>query len=218
MLPRTTTTPSTASAAPTHPGPSARRRLGATALTLALVATAAAACGSGSGPAVATGSVSCHGVSGSVRFSPPLTAKGTSPETTTIRVTARGCTASDSSVSTVASASAVATATSSSNACQGLLTSKGLTFTIHWAPSTITPTVVHYSGYAVSASNGKGEFTLPNAGGTATVTGSFAGADHGARSTAQALSSESATGLVTACGSAGGLASIPVTSGSLALR
>ena len=221
-MPPTTSGPPTppAVAAAAAPGRS-RRGPGALAL-LAAVAVTAGACSSGSPAApaavVARGTVSCRSVTGSVSFSPPLTAKGTSPETSTIAVSASRCTVSGSNVNRVEGASASATLMSATNACQGLLTSQALTFTVHWSPSIIRPTVLHYSGYTVSVSAGKGAFTLPDAGGTASVTGSFAGSDHGAGSSALAVADESATGLVSACGSSTGLASIPVTSGTLTLK
>jgi hypothetical protein len=79
--------------------------------------------------------------------------------------------------------------------------------------------VITFSGYSVGTGpSGGGEFTLPKAPGTAKVTGSFAGSDHGAGSKAAAVSSQTATELVAACGSSAGLASIPVTSGNVTLK
>jgi hypothetical protein len=61
-------------------------------------------------------------------------------------------------------------------------------------------------------------FTLPASGGTAKVTGSFAGSDLGATSTAQTFSNQTGKQLLTACGSSAGLASLQVASGTLALK
>jgi hypothetical protein len=59
---------------------------------------------------------------------------------------------------------------------------------------------------------------LPKSGATAKVTGSFAGSDHGAGTTATAFSGETTTQLLGACESSAGLTSIAVTSGSVTLK
>jgi hypothetical protein len=188
---------------------------------LVLVAGLAAGCSSGSSAlaaVVASGSVSCTTVSGAVSFSPPLTTSGKDAETTSISVTASGCTTAGSNVTSVTKGVGSATISSPTNACSGLLTSRPLSIKVAWTPATTRPSVVTYSGYEVTSAGGHGGFTLPSPGGTAKVTGSFAGSDGGAGSTAVTVSSQGTTQLVAECGSSAGLASIPVTSGSLTLK
>ena len=194
-------------------------------LALALGAAAAlvlAACSSS--PAapvakVATGTVTCSAITGAVSFSPPLTTKGGSAETSSINVTSTGCTPSGSNVTSVTKGVGTATLSNTSNNCTGLLNAQPLTITIRWSPSTIKPTVVKFSSYAVTeVSGGKGAFDLPGTKGTASVTGSFAGSDGGAGSTSVAVSNETATQLLAGCGSSAGLVSIPVASGTLTLK
>jgi len=194
-------------------------------LPLAVVVATTAACG-GSSPTssappvvVATGSVSCTGVTGSVSFSPALTKTGTSPESATISVTSAGCTTSGSDVH-VTSGAGTATLSDPNNSCTGLITPRQLTVDITWTPPTVHSSAVTFSGFTVATNGpgGGGGFTLPSASGTAKVTGSFAGSDHGAGSTSAVYSSDTVTQLLAACGSAAGLATIPVTSGSLDLK
>ncbi|MGD0379876.1 MAG: hypothetical protein ABSC30_07815 [Acidimicrobiales bacterium] len=203
------------------------RRLGLPGLApLVLVAFLGAACSSGSGATatttaarIATGSVTCRTISGALAFSPALTTKGTSPESTAITLTAAGCTTKGSNASRVTKGTGSATITSSTNSCAGLLTSRALTIDISWTPSTVLPTVLTFSGYGgASGVSGDEGFTLPDAGGTAKVTGSFAGTDHGSGSSAATFSGQTATQLLASCGSSTGLTSIQVTSGTLVLK
>lgn len=169
---------------------------------------------------VARGSVQCTGVTGSVDFAPPLTTKGTTAETTTISVTSTGCTVTGSNVNAVKSGIGSATISSPTNSCAGLLTPRPLQVHITWDPSLVHSSVVTFSGYTVDTNGpgGGGGFTLPDTGGTAKVSGSFAGSDKGAGSTAATYSSMTTNQLLAACGSSAGLASIPVTSGMLSLK
>ena len=193
-------------------------------LPLVVVVTTAAACGSSptsSAPkvVVATGDVSCTGVTGTVSFAPSLTNTGKSPESASISVTSTGCTTSGSDVH-VTSGAGTATLSDPTNSCTGLVTPRQLTVDITWTPSTVHSSEVTFSGFSVATNGpgGGGGFTLPSASGTAKVSGSFAGSDHGAGSTSAVYSSDTVTKLLAACGSAAGLASIPVTSGSLTLK
>ncbi len=197
-------------------------------LFLCLVAALATACGSSSSPSagpptttvtVASGGVTCTTITGSLTFSPPLTTKGGSSESTTVALHAAGCTTKGSNVASVTGGTGSATITSSTNACAGLLTSRPLTVDLTWAPSTIHSSVVTFSSYTGASGPSGGEgFILPAPGGTAKVTGSFSGSDHGASSTAATYSSQTGTQLLSACGAATGLTSIDVTSGILTLK
>ncbi len=205
-----------------------RRARGPRLVALGLLAVAAAACSSGGSssttsttapPKIATGSVTCSDVTGSLTFSPPLTTKGTSPESTAISLRAASCITTGSNVATVASGVGSATISGTTNSCTNLLNPRTLTVNITWSPSSIRPSVLTFSGYAAATgpSNGEG-FTLPNPKGTAKITGSFGGSDQGAASTAATFSGQTATQLLATCGSSAGLPSIQVTSGNLTLK
>lgn len=191
-------------------------------LALILITVVVAGC-SGSSPTpaakTATGAITCTHLAGRLTFLPPLRDKGTVTEVTTISLQASGCTTSGSNVPDVTGSVASGTITSPTNSCTGLLTSRALSIHITWAPSTIRASVLTFSGYrgASSVSGGEG-FALPNAGGTAKVTGSFSGSDQGAASSAETYSDQTATQLLTACSSSAGLTSLAVTSGTVTLR
>jgi hypothetical protein len=191
-------------------------------IALGLVAMLTAGCSSGSvlaNDTVATGSVTCTNITGTLAFSPPLTMKGNSPESTAITLVASGCTTTRSNVSSVTRGLAATTISSTSNSCSGLLSSRALTIKVAWTPATISQSVLTFSSYSAASSPSGGEgFTLPKLGGTAKVTGSFPGPDHGSGSVAATFSDQTATQLLTACGSSVGLASIRVTSGNVTLK
>ena len=168
------------------------------------------------GGTVATGSVTCTNLTGMFTFTPPLTDAGTSPETIQISLTASGCATTGSSVSQVTSATATATIKSATNGCTSLLTSKPVAVAVAWNPSSIHASVASFSGYAIVAdAAGHVGFELPATGGTASVAGSFAGSDNGAKSSAAAYSGFAQTQLLTACGAAGGVPAMPIASGTV---
>jgi len=193
-------------------------------LALGLIAVLAGACSSSPSTPVATvvvarGGVTCNTITGSLTFSPSLTTKGGAAETTSITVNAAGCVTAGSNVSRVIRGVGTATLTSTSNSCAGLLNSRPLTIDIAWTPATVHPSVVTFTGYGGTSGPSGGEgFMLPKSGATAKVTGSFAGSDHGAGSTATAFSGQTTTQLLTACESSAGLTSIAVTSGTVTLK
>jgi hypothetical protein len=122
-------------------------------------------------------------------------------------------------VANVTGGTASATISNTTNSCTSLITSRPLTINITWAPATTHPSVLSFSGYGGTTGTAGGEgFKLPGTGDTAKVTGSFSGSDHGASSTAVAVSGQSTTQLLAACGSAAGLTSIQVTSGTVTLQ
>jgi hypothetical protein len=168
------------------------------------------------GGKVATGSVTCTNVTGTIAFNPPLTNGGTSPETTSITLTASGCTPTGSSASTVTGGTATATIQSATNGCLSLLTSKPVAVAVAWSPSSIHASVATFSGYAIvtDASSHIG-FGLPNSGGTASIAGSFAGADNGAASKATTYSGQTQTTLLAACATAAGVPSLAILNGSV---
>ena len=189
----------------------------------ALVVVLVAGCGSDSSSSsaiVATGTITCGDITGTVSFSPPLTATGTSAERASISLTATGCTiGGGSNASHVGNGKINSSLSVPSNACGNLLNPQPISVDVAWTPASIHPSSIKVSGYSIGASpSGGGGFTLPNNGGTTQVAGSFAGSDRGASSTAAIYSDEGAGQLVAACGSAAGLASITVSSGHLALQ
>jgi hypothetical protein len=187
-------------------------------LPLALVAILATGCSSNSTPAtVATGSVTCTHLTGRLAFSPRLTTRGGTTLSTAIVLKATGCTTSESNVPSVTSGNVTTTISSTSNACNRVLTLRSLTVKATWTPANIRASVISFSEYSLSSSrSGAGGFTFPNPGGTAKVTGSFAGSDNGANSIAVVVFNRTITQLLAACRSSG-LASIPVTSGRVTL-
>jgi hypothetical protein len=121
-------------------------------------------------------------------------------------------------VSTVGSGAADVTLTSPTSTCAGVLTLRSVALTIHWTPSTITASTLTFSGYSITSKpTGNGGFSFPDPGGTAKVTGSFAGGDGGASSTAAIYFDPSVAQIQTVCRSSG-LATLPVTSGSVSLK
>ncbi|HXX89287.1 MAG TPA: hypothetical protein VEI83_03570 [Acidimicrobiales bacterium] len=168
---------------------------------------------------MATGGVSCTNLTGTVTFSPPLAKGGTSPETYRFSLTATGCTTTGSDVAQVVSGTAVTTVEVPTNGCASVLgRGPGKGTVITWTPSSIAPTTVSFSGSATGP-NSAGDlgFAVPGPGGTATVTGSFAGADNGAHSTASAYTSFPESELRATCQGPGGLSSVTMTSGSVDL-
>ena len=168
------------------------------------------------GGTVAAGTVSCTNVTGTVTFTPPLSNSGTSPETTKISLTASGCTTAGSGASPVTGATASATIQSPTNGCVALTTSKPVAVAVAWSPSSVHASVASFSGYAVVTQGGDIGFGLPGTGGSATVAGSFAGTDHGAKSTAATYSNLTSTELLTACGTPAGVSSLTIASGTVA--
>jgi len=166
------------------------------------------------GGLVATGTVTCSNVSGTITFNPPLSNSGTSPETTTISLNASGCTQTGSNAQ-VTSGTATATIPGSTNACTSLLTSKPVAVGVAWTPSSVHATVATFSGYAV-VMNSAGDigFGLPASGGTASVAGSFAGSDNGSASKATTYSALTSTQLLAECGAATGMSTLAITSGT----
>jgi hypothetical protein len=170
----------------------------------------------GAGGTVAAGSVTCTNVTGTITFTPPLSNTPTGPETTHISLNATGCTTAGSSGTQVTSGTATATIQSSTNGCVSLLTSKPVAVAVAWSPSSIHATVASFGGYAIvtDATQHTG-FGLPNAKGSVSVAGSFAGTDNGAKSTASTYSNLTSVQLLTACGTAAGLPALAISSGTV---
>ncbi len=178
-------------------------------------ATSAAASGLGSPKGVvATGSVTCTHVTGSITFTPAVRHIGTTPETQVITVHASGCSTKGSNVKRVASGTLVVTLQRPSNSCVGLLFTQLPKGTGTWKPSSIHRTTASFSGFGfVYATSGDVGITVPNKGGSSTVTGSFAGRDRGRRSTATIYTNMTPDQFRNACLSPAGLSRQLIVSG-----
>lgn len=202
---------STGSSSPTTKAPTTTAA--ATTTTSAAVGATPATLAGGT---VATGSVSCTHVTGTITFTPPLSNTGTSPETTRLSLDASGCTTSAPGGIPVTGGTATATIHSSTNGCVSLLTSKPVAVAVAWSPSSVHATVASFGGYAIvsDASQHTG-FGLPDAKGTVSVAGSFAGTDNGASSTASTYSDLTSIQLLTTCGTSTGLTALTIATGSV---
>ncbi len=168
------------------------------------------------GGAVAAGSVTCTDVTGKITFTPPLSNTPTGPETTRLSLTATGCSTAGSSGTQVTSGTATATIQSSTNGCVSLLTSKPVVVAVAWSPSSIHASVASFGGYSIVTDTAQHTgFGLPNAKGSVTVAGSFAGTDSGAKSTASTDSNLTSVALLTACGTTAGLPELAIASGTV---
>ncbi len=127
---------------------------------------------------------------------------------------ASGCSTKGSNVKHVTGGTLVVTLHRPSNSCIGLLSTQLPKGTGTWKPSSIHSTTASFSGYAfVYSATGAVGIKVPNVGGTATVTGSFAGKDHGHRSTATMYTSMSPSQFRDACLSPAGLSRQAIVSG-----
>ena len=175
----------------------------------------------------APGTITCMHVTGKVTFTPPLTLAGNSTsEVTKTRTTSTGCTVSRGTAPTKGVSTSTITKTTTNttaNSCTALATAQVIPVTEHvvWTHTPlIANSTVKFSGLmpATSASGDAG-FSLPNSpGGTASVTGSYPGTDHGATSTAAVFTNMTATQIATLCSSATGVASLTISSGSATLK
>jgi hypothetical protein len=176
----------------------------------------------------ANGTITCTALGGKISFVPPLFNTGTSnTETSTVHVTLRGCSSTATnlpagSIITGTSTSKVVTTTTnnSANACSGLATSRATTQGAVWKDKNsagvtlakLTGTTTNFSGFDI-VTNGSSEpgFDLPqDTGGTASASGSFVGTDAGAASTANVFAKKTAAQIAALCGSALGMAKLPV--------
>jgi len=180
--------------------------------TLALTGPAAAA---KHRVVVATGSITCTKVTGSITFSPPVHHVATGPETQTFSFHASGCTTRKSNVRSVTSGYLSYSVHRPNNSCLGLLAAEPSTGSGTWTPRWIHATTASFSGFTfVDNTTGDVGFTVPNTNGTARTTGSFTGGDHGARSTATIYINMTALQFRDACLSPAGVARQIVTGGT----
>ena len=165
---------------------------------------------------VATGSVTCSKISGSISFHPAEHHVGTAREKITFVFRASHCVTSGSNVKNVTSGYLSEVVTRPDNACASGLYSQPLHATGTWTAKNLRlrATTGKFSGFDfVCASNGDVGLVIPNKGGSAQITGSFAGSNHGATSTAVSYMNLTATQVRAACLSSQGLSSLKFTGG-----
>lgn len=163
---------------------------------------------------VASGSITCTKVTGSIRFRPAVHHIGTQRETQTVTFRASKCTTRGSNVKHVTSGSLTVVVHRSSNSCISLLSSEHPRGTGTWSPKSVHSTTASFTGFAfVSSKTGDVGFRVPNAGGSAKVTGSFAGKDHGKHSTATVYTNLTPGQFRSACLSSNGLSAQAIVSG-----
>ncbi len=189
--------------------------------------TGVAGASSTKGPVVATGGVTCTKATGTVQFAPALTKKGNSnTETTKFNVALSGCTTTGSNVAKIVSGTLTvtihkSTKTKVANACASLntgtlATSSALTWK-STGGTVVKGSTLKTTGVAWSVTANPLGFSLPGAG-TATVTGSFAGADKGALSTFTASFKDTLVSFTKACsGGTNHLSKFTLSGGSLTL-
>jgi len=187
----------------------------------------------GAGVAAASGgvdathaTVTCTTVSGSAKFSPPISSSEAAGTTTTkVKATLGGCTASGIVGLTVTSGKTSGSFTSNShvvgtNGCSalagvspetGTLTTKWKTSPKLTSGSSVTP-VTEVNGYL--AGDGNAGFELPKPGDPASGTGSFQGTDGGKADQSNAESTVPATTLIASCEGTKGLKSFKFTTPS----
>ena len=165
---------------------------------------------------VATGSIICNKVSGSVTYHPAEHHVSTGPVRIVFVFHASHCTTKDSNVKNVTGGSLSEVVTKPTNACASGISSHPVHATGTWTAKNVRlhSTTGTYSGFDfVIATNGDVGVVIPNSGGTAHITGSFAGTNHGATSKVVSYINLTATEIRAACLSPRGLSSVRITSG-----
>ena len=167
---------------------------------------------------VATGSVTCRRVTGSISLSPPLQRGGTKPEKMVWKIHVSGCTTAKSNVKHVNGVNMVSVVHRPNNACGGVVYSTSMSPSFAWIPKSVHSTSASFSGFSFLKNGADDEgFTLPNTGGTASVKGSFAGKDHGRRSVVTVYTNLTIAKFTAACESKAGLAGYEIVSGTATL-
>jgi hypothetical protein len=204
-----------------------RKLLAAVVLTVptVLFTTAGVAPSWAAPSAAAPGTITCTHVSGKVTFTPPLTLSGNSnTETTKTRTVFTHCHVSTGTAPTkgVTASTIIKTTTNmTANSCAALGASMPVTEKVVWTHTpTIANSTVKFSGDmgATEPTSMDAGFTLPNTGGTASVTGSYPGTDHGATSSSTVYTNMTGTAIGAACASATGLASLTLDAGTITLK
>lgn len=136
---------------------------------------------------VATGSITCRKVTGTVTFTPPVHLHLSQTGTSVISLHASGCATKNSDVAHVSAGNLTFTTHGTVKGCSGLGQVKALRGIEKWQPSSIAPSTVVTEGFARRANGGASRLVwsstpgrqqvivLPAAGKAVSVTGSFAG-------------------------------------------
>ena len=165
---------------------------------------------------VATGSVTCSKVSGSITYHPAEHHVSTEPVRIVFVFHASQCKTKNSNVKNVTGGSLSEVVVNPTNACASGISSHPVHATGTWTARNmkIHSTTGTYSGFDfVFAANGDVGVVIPNTGGSARITGSFAGTNHGATSTVVGYINLTATQVRAQCLSPQGLSSVKITSG-----
>jgi hypothetical protein len=192
----------------------------ATAMPLGVVAAVGTSSGAAAPKVNATdATVTCTGISGSVKFSPAITADETAGTTkTAIKATLTGCTTNDGVTVTKAAASGTLTdtRTAGENGCSALAGSSADAgkLTTKW---TTTPklssgsSVIQVNSVNGSiGSDGNATFSIPGSTPNGTPSGSFQGTNGGASDATSAQTTTSAASILTTCEGKKGLKSFDI--------
>lgn len=164
---------------------------------------------------VATGSVTCTQISGTITYHPAEHHVGTTTESQVLTFHAGDCTTKGSNVHHVTGGSLTVVMHRPSNSCLDLLASEASTGTGFWTPKSVAATKGAFSGYTIVVNaQGDAGFSIPNTGGTAKLSGSFAGKNHGATSRATVYTNMTAVQFIKACKSSAGLSTQKILGGT----
>jgi len=164
------------------------------------------------------GNVTCASITGSVKFSPPLTAAGgASSEKVTTKATLTQCTASGTGAVTPTKGTTGTVTADTSNGCVAVLEAPGKagTLTTKWSPGSISPSVV--SGPAPKTALGP-PITLTYGGPGTTGSGSYTSADDGAASTASITLGQTQAQIMASCTTTKGLKELTIVSGKATIK
>jgi hypothetical protein len=169
---------------------------------------------------IATGSVHCSDVTGTILYSPAIHHVGTGPGIQKFIIHVSGCATTGSNVHRVSGGTLIGSIRRPVNSCLELLApvTSQPPVAINWKPSSIKRSLIDFSGFAyVLGPMDHVGFRVPPTGGTATVAGSFSGHDHGARSTATLYTNTTAQQFEAACVAPAGVARQAIVSGTATL-
>lgn len=149
---------------------------------------------------VTNASISCTGVSGTLKFAPALTLAGGQPENTNVKLALSGCTVSGVAGVTVSAGKGAGVLHSANNSAAGLLGSTAVTghVNIKWTSNVkltskeSTVTVTYFTG---GTDNTDGYATLDILAGNASVSGDFSGGDAGSHTTLHAETGQTVAAL-----------------------
>jgi hypothetical protein len=196
---------------------------GAMALALPILVVVSIGVGSASAkkpPVQETGTLTCSTLTGTLTFNPSLSSTGATsgPETTTAKVTVKGCTTGSATVKPTSGKVVETISGTGGNSCTGLTkpSSTAETFTTKWSPKTIASTTISFPGYTAITSPTVG-FSLGGKGTTGQAGSSYLGSDSGATSTAKAETADTTTQFLATCDKSG-IKTLKITSGSVTLQ